>query len=354
MLIDRCLFMKTWMLTLLCTLLPVCLFGQATPRWLDMNQRNAAYPEENYFTGFAYSEVSSSRSLQQTTQQVKTDAQADLSKKIRMRIKASTENRMAAGSVDGVYHESELFSNEASTSSDTEVVGVKTESYYDAEKKLVYAFSYANKHEVAGYYKAQITMLLQQIDGALHTATRLVENGEKAKAKMECERVAPLYNKVYYAQDLLTAVGTTDSESLQQQRTESLRNSLVQMRAALEQGTYIYITSNESLLGKPDDIVANKLKSQLATNGCSFVTDSLQADYILSVEASVRPSSTQSNIVFCYADVKYQLYDMRKQKVVFGDELSSKGGSTTPEKAGRKAMENVAAKVVEKLKPWIE
>jgi hypothetical protein len=261
---------------------------------------------------------------------------------------------MSAQTVNGRYDERESFSNEASTTSNTEVAGLKIESYYDANSKLVYAFAYVNKNELTGYYKANISMLLQQAEGSLNTAIQLEQNREKAKARVECERIRPLFPAIRYAQDLLTAVDADDNESLQLRKAASLYNEMTQMLARLAQAVYIYVESSEDFFGKPDNMVANKLKAQLAANGCSFVEDALQADFKLNLNTSMRVSSAQGNIVYCYADVEIELYDTYKQKVVYNDELSLKGGSVTQEKAGRAALEDAVKKITANLIPWIK
>ncbi|MDR0745279.1 MAG: hypothetical protein LBF17_02145 [Mediterranea sp.] len=346
--------MKKVVLIMACALAFLCSHGQEKPRWLDSSLRNQHYPEQFYFTGFAYSEVTQGSSVNDVTARAKNDAQADLSKKIRVKISSATQSGMSAQTVNGRYDERESFSNVASTTSDTEVAGLKIESYYDANAKLAYAFAYVNKQELTGYYKANIGMLLQQAEGSLNTAIRLEQNNEKAKARAECERARPLFPGVRYAQDLLIAVDADDHESLQLNKSVNLYNEMIQMLARLAQGVYVYIESSEDFFGKPEHLLANKLKAQLAANGCSFVEDAVQADFKLRLNTTMRTSETSGNMVFCYADVEIELYDTHKQKVVYNDEVSQKGGSVSQEKAGRKALEDAVKKIITNLIPWIK
>jgi hypothetical protein len=332
----------------------LCSHGQEKPRWLDNGLRSQNYPEQFYFTGFAYSEITPGGSVNDVTARAKNDAQTDLSKKIRVKISSATQSSMSAQTVNGRYDERESFSNEASTTSNTEVAGLRIESYYDANAKLVYAFAYVNKQELTGYYKANIGMLLQQAEGSLNTAIQLEQNNEKAKARAECERIRPLFLNIRYAQDLLIAVDAGDNESLQLSKSTNLYNEMTQMLARLAQGVYIYVESSEDFFGRRERLFANKLKAQLAANGCSFVDEAVQADFQLRLNTSMRASETQGNIVYCYADIEIELYDTHKQKVVYNDELSQKGGSVSQEKAGRKALEDAVKKITVNLIPWIK
>ncbi|GHT40490.1 hypothetical protein AGMMS49965_08840 [Bacteroidia bacterium] len=333
------------------------LWGQDTPpAWLNENVRASRYSSETFYTGFAYNIIEKGKSPQDFVERTKTDAQTELVKKIRVKIEAKTQSNIATQTANGKYLEREGFSSEAKTSADAEIVGIKTESYYDKASNTVYAFAYANKYEVIGYYKANIGMLLQQAEGSLTTAEQLEQGGEKAKARKQCEEAMSLLAKVRYAQDLLTAMDATDSdsESLQQTKSENLRSKATQMLARLAQGLYVYVESKESNFGQSSNVLTNKVKAILASKGCSFSDSAENADLKLKMVATTREISNSNALVFCYADVELELYDNHKQKVVFNDELSQKGGSSSNERAGRKALEDAVSVVAEKILLWIE
>jgi hypothetical protein len=333
----------------------LALFGQGTPAWVSENIRDLRYPSETFYTGFVYNIVEQGKSPQSYIEHSKTDAQADLVKKIRLRIEAKTQSNVYTQSTNGNYNENEIFQNEAKTYAEAEIVGIKTESYYDKATSTVYAFAYANKYELIGYYKSNLSLNITQAEGILQTAQALEANREKAKARQQCEAVLPLLAKVRYAQDLISVIDINASfEDLQQAKTNNIYSTLKQMQARLAQAVYVYIVSNESLFGKSENIIANKIKADLAQKGCSFVETAESADFQLKIDVDVRLSSQSEGMVFCFADVKIELFDTNKQKTVFGDAFSEKGGSSSQEKAGRKAMEYASTKIVEKLKNRIE
>jgi hypothetical protein len=286
---------------------------------------------------------------------MKTEAQADLSRRIRVQISAQSHNKISAVSSNGQYAESESFISQSSAESRVEVANVKVESYYDPESKSVYAFAFINRYELIGYYKNHLSITLTQAEGVLQTAQDLEANAEKSKAREQCDAVPPLLEKVRQAQELLAAIDPTASdEELQQTKTERLYNTLTQMSARLAQAIYVYVESEEDLFGASVNIVANKLKSVLASNGCSFVEDPAEADFLLTITVTTRITSDSGTIVFCYADASIDLYDMHKQKTVYSNEIAQKGGSNTQDKAGRKAMDDLAPKIAETIQTWIK
>jgi len=335
------------------SLVSFALFGQAKPDWLDNNIRNLKFPPDVFLTGFAQRALE--KSISNEIEQAKLDAQADLTKQIRSMIKTKTQSSLSTQSVNGQYDERESFENESSVETNSEITGMKTEVYHDKSTNNIYAFAYANKYELIGYYKSNLSVNVGQIESFVKTAQDLEATGEKAKARQQIEMAKPLFSKVRYAQDLLTAIDPNVSqEELQQQKTESLYNLLTQMQARLAQGVYVFVESSEDLSGQKVDIVANKVKAELAKNGCSFVETAKQADFRLSIKTTTRKISEQGNIVFCYADVTVGLFDNHKQKNVYNDEFSQKGGSTTYERAAREAFQDAAQTVVGKIIAWIK
>lgn len=332
----------------------VLLGQETTPTWLDNDLRSLRYPSESYFTGFSEYIAEIGKTAQECSEQVKLKAQANLVSQIRLQLTSNKQSQISVQSTNDQYDERESFFNLTSVTSNAEIVGMKTETHYDRKKNTVYAFAYVNKSELIGYYKSNLSVNLVQAEGFVRTAQDLEVSGEKATARRQLELVKPILVKVFYAQELLTAIDADGAvQDLQQAKTEKLHNTLTLMQARLAQGVLVLVESNEDLFGVKTNIVAGKVKAELAKNGCSFVETLEQADFKLTIKVSTRQSSNSGNFVFCYADTQVELYDVCKQKIVYSDEIAQKGGSNTQDKAGRKAMADVAVKVVEKLQYWI-
>jgi hypothetical protein len=92
----------------------------------------------------------------------------------------------------------------------------------------------------------------------------------------------------------------------------------------------------------------------LAQKGCSFVNSPLQADWQLYITAATRFHGEHYGITTCYADVQVRLMDSHKKKSLFDDEFSQRGVAATKELAGRKALEDVAPTITNKISQWIE
>jgi len=348
--------MRKFITIILLITISIALFGQ-DPLWIDANYRNQNYPAHTYFTGFAAlpGDMLPNTPIEDIIQQIKAKAQTDLSEQIRLKISSVWQNETELINTNGRIYGREHSSSFSITETDAEVTGIKTETYQDPKTKHIYAFAYLNRHELTGYHKSNLTFHISQIESLLQTAQSLETHNEKGKARKQGEAARLLFVKVRNSQEMLIAIDVNISTNdLQQTKTETLYEQLTQMQARLAQAIYVYVETEERNFSKPTTILGNQLKSALAKMGCSFVDDATDADFHIEIEAATRHYTTDYGFVTCYADVQITLTDNHKKKTVFQDEFSQKGVANTQENAGRKALEDAAPNVTNRISPWIE
>ncbi len=431
----------------MCLLGASTLYAQNMPDWVDSDIRAMQYPATKYLVGYAVGNPNGNEDISRATERIKNAAQSNLLESIRVNMESNTRSAVAAENINGQYYENESFLNATSKKSVAEIVGMKTESYYDKKAKTVYAFAYAKRDDVVAYHKNLISNNLSQAEGLLNTAQKLSAQKDKSAAREECTKALAGLGKINESQNLLLAVNNQISETdiqqnraknvyknllqmqsqldpkyeklenlqnnlsqklmqvesflqtsknllndgeknkarsqcelakqtlndvrkiqdsmrivepsvttevLQQGRTENHHNEINRLSAQLAQAVMVYVKNTEDLFGKQVDVIANKLKSQMADNGCSFTDDEDRADFILTINAETREGSVTETLVFCYADINIDLFDVHKNKSVFSDDISEKGGSTTKEKAARKAMETAVNKIMNSIVKWIK
>ncbi|MDR1347958.1 MAG: hypothetical protein LBJ63_05955 [Prevotellaceae bacterium] len=340
---------------LLCTAFSLTLSGQEKPEWIDANARELQFPAKVYFTGFASRYVSSGKSLQNDTQIAKTDAQADLAKKIRVQISSKSQSKISAVSANGQYSEDEIFLNQSTAETSAEVAGIKIESYYDSQAQVVYAFAYADKNELNGYYKAQISFIIQKIETAISDAKQFADDGNKMKSKRSYEAIMPMFGELNFAQLLLIAVESKESDEAQIPLSLSLQSRITQAISNLQSATVIYVESTEKNMEKPVQILAPKLQSELAKLGCSFKSLQNECDYILNINASTRQGNSLNDMCFSYLDAEVSLIERTTGKEIYRNNFTDvKGSALDYERAGRKAFENIIPHIVDKLKIIIQ
>ena len=327
------------------------LFSQNEPFWTKSAWRETNYPTSEYFIGYQMGNKRSNETIDAAKDRIAKESQALLSESIKVNIQSAKTTKTNSVSKGDYEQINSQFESAIQTFSNIELIGIKTETYYSEKEGIIHGFSFVKKAELITYHRNNLTSHINQTESFIKTAQNLEKNGEKSKARQEIEKAKKTFENVLYAQTMLVVLNNND---LQQEKTGELYNTITQMYAQLAQAVYVFVESNEDLFGKKVNIIANKLKADLAVNGCSFVENAEQADFKLTINASTRESDASNGFVFCYADVAIELFDNHKQKAVFNDELSEKGGSNSTEKAARKAMENAVSKIISKISNWIK
>lgn len=312
------------------------------PSWTAEQWRELKYPHSRYLTGFAADRGSSSASFANA---VKNNAKAELIQSLQVSIQSAISHRRSRHGND--FDESIAISSSAYSEAD--ISGMSMEYYYDSDKGMGYAFAFVSKAELAAYYKARIDMLLMQAQSGLRAARTADRAGMRAGSR---EAAAALAGAIR-AHGLLSALDAASAANYHE-RIAVLSGEQAQMAAQLPQGMLIFVESSEDLFGARVSIVANRLMGILSKDGCSFVDSGGAADFTIKISASVRHAGEVEGIVFCYADVAVQLYDTRRQMVVYADEIAQKGGFNTADRAARKALDTAAANIAAQLKTWLE
>jgi len=330
-----------------------------TPNWLQSGERERNYPNSTFITGFTPGNVRAGESKADAEVRLRKDAQANLTESVLVRVKSEKIKRderiktQATGKEENEQIQS-FFESTISIYSNLELTGVNVDSYTDDSKGLIYAFAYVNRYELTGYYKGVLTKSLQTLESTLNTAKELESSSEKVKAREQYKNANTQLIEVELAQDVLLALDP--NASLQIEKTINYRSEIIKALVRLAQGVHIYIESREDMFGKSSALISNKVKSILSKNGCSFIDDASQADFILKINASARKIGNPGDIVFCYADVEVEL--KKAGKTVYQEELppsqETKGGGTTYENAARDAFEKAGKAVAGKLTEWVK
>lgn len=334
--------------------------AQSPSAWLSSQARESNFPADNYIWGFVPGNLRSGETESSLLARLKTDAKKEVAGKVRTMVESDSRKTDWQYTNGEDYAFASLYQDYTRQTAQAEVVGVKTETHYDAYERMGYAFAYVKKSELAAYYKSQINIQLQQVQNALNTAATAANAGQKMRAKKACEDALQPLAKAEFAQDLLSAISPYETDALQLERLSRLKNELWQALIDLEQSIYIYMKYSETNFGQPVRILVPELKRLLASNQCSFTEDPAQADYKITITATTRQHDGNvafgdGTLKFSLADVEVEVYSNYKKMVVYSDGITQKNNSdgATYESAGRNALKLSAGKVWENIKPWI-
>ncbi|MDR1225822.1 MAG: LPP20 family lipoprotein [Prevotellaceae bacterium] len=328
-------------------LLSTLIFSQK-PVWLLDEDRNFDYPREQYLTGFSSNVGSNS---QHFVSDLKASAKSELIQGIRVSVKSA--QLLSKSEVNGVI--SEEFSASTATFADAEINGLKIDYYYDNSTRTGYAFAYASKSEVKGYYRANVSFAIQKIEMAMSSARQAEGNGDKGRARRMYEEVKPMFRELDFSQSLLIAIEGGETESQQLPKSLALQSEVLQATSRLQSAVVVFIKSTEKNFEQPVRLLEPKLKSELANHGCSFTLQREKADWVLDIQAITRKGTGVNGIYFSYLDAAISLIERKSGKEIYGNNFTDlKGGGLDYEAAGRKAYDAGVQKIVAEIVKSIE
>lgn len=319
-----------------------------TPLWLNSVERNTLFPSDEFYVGFAQNTYNGNKD---DVTKIKENAKGDLIDGIRIKIESTSS--LITEEIDESLHSA--YRNNIYSFSSADVVDIKTEYYIEESTQTIYAFAYVDKNKLKNYYSQQLLFNLDKIIEALNTITLEKESGLKNNAIKTCENTNAFVTKVEYFQNLLLACNTQWSDTIMRaEESRKLKTKIEQTKTELYKNTLICIKSIETNFGSPSTILANKVSYLLSQQNCSFVDNNKEADFIIILKAITRPhDNKQGQFTFAYADIKMEVINAITQKSLLKNEISFKAGDLTLERAGAKALEGAASKVMEIIKPEI-
>jgi hypothetical protein len=324
-------------------LLLSCYTFAQKPAWVSDRSN---YPKERYLSGFS---MNTGKETPEFVKNLKASAQSELIEGIKVSI---TSFKQLTKSENAGIH-SENYWASTSTFTDADVNGLKILYHYDVDSRTGYAFAYADKNEVRGYYKANISFIIQKIETAIGIARQFETEDGKSKAKKTLEETHSLFKELDFAQSLLIAIEGNEPEDAQIAKSLSLQSNIIQSLARLQTAVIVYLQSQETNFGQPVQLLAPKLKAELSAHGCSFSDHKKNADWLLHIQASTRKGHNVGDICFSYLGVVVSLIKGNTSKEIYSNTFNIKGGALDFEKAGRNAYEKgiiqIAGEIVKNI-----
>lgn len=336
--------------------------AQNVPDWYDETSRGYYYPENTYYTGLAYAEVSYSLSEGEAIQKAEQAAKADALSKILMSVKSQTLSSSLSVTIDNENGVDEQYMEHFSSLTQIDVIfkevpGLQCQHWMKGA--AVMAFAYVKKTELARYYDRRITSFLTKIEGILANADELVRHGEKIKARDMAQTAIQYFAELENAQRILMAV--SNDADIQADESVALSRRLVALLSELKNATSIYLDCKATRQGKNYTLLSDNIKGTLSRLGVSFVDSRNQADWVVIVNADVVRENDAYGSYFVWVDGDVSVLKKATNQVVYSSSLSSmdgypngiKGGHTAGyEQATRSAYteaSNVVAKKISEI-----
>lgn len=356
---------KTILTSLFCwAITALTAFAQMPPDWYDHDLRRVAYPDSEYFTGYAESTPMSGERVEVATQRLKDAARVEALSTIRVHVKNNTTNNALSQTLrssEGTFRQSmREFTSSTTTSVDMKIPGLQIEAWRNPQTGTISAFAYVKKSTLIRQLEKQITVALTKVEMSLDQIDQLIATGQKLQARSAAENALPLFAEVDEAQKLLVAVDAdATEETLMLPETRQLQQRLMAMVAQLKNALTICIQCNASIFGTNYPTLSSTLQGHLSKLGCNFVSDPSTADWVVDISAQAREYNvmTMGNVstYFVYVDANVSVTKTATGQRVYENMFTEKGGHThNYEQAARDAYKYVTPKICQVVEEQVK
>ena len=356
---------KTILTSLFCwAITALTAFAQMPPDWYDHDLRRVAYPDSEYFTGYAESTPMSGERVEVATQRLKDAARVEALSTIRVHVKNNTTNNalnQTLRSSEGTFRQSmREFTSSTTTSVDMKIPGLQIEAWRDPQTGTISAFAYVKKSTLIRQLEKQITVALTKVEMSLDQIDQLIATGQKLQARSAAEKALPLFAEVDEAQKLLVAVDIdATEETLMLPETRQLQQRLMAMVAQLKNALTICIQCDASIFNANYPTLKSTLQGHLSKLGCNFVSDPSTADWVVDISAQAREYNTMTmgnvSTYFVYVDANVSVTKTATGQRVYENMFTEKGGHThNYEQAARDAYKYVTPKICQVVEEQVK
>ena len=339
-------------------------FAQLPPEWYDHDMRRMAYPDSEYFTGYAESTPMANERVEVATQRLKDAARVEALSTIRVHIKNNTTNNALSQTLrnnEGTFRQSmREFTSSTTTSVDMKIPGLQIEAWRDPQTGTISAFAYVKKSTLIRQLEKQITVALTKVEMSLDQIDQLIATGQKLQARSVAENALPLFAEVDEAQKLLVAVDAdATEETLMLPETRQLQQRLMAMVAQLKNALTICLRADAKIFSSAYPALQAELQGHLSKLGCNFVTDPSTADWVIDISAQAREYNTMTmgnvSTYFVYVDANIAITKTATGQRVYENMFSEKGGHThNYEQAARDAYKCVTPKICQVVEEQVK
>lgn len=336
--------------------------AQNLPFWVNPEYRNANWPTDSWYIGFAQDNVSFGENVARKMEMVRLEAMNQLSESIIVTVSGQSAvwNASSQYAVNGSMQESmssEYRQNLYSVSNAT-IANQTVETCHDANGGKVYAFVSVRKTDLESFYAKQINFALEKALSLEEIASQYAEIGRKISAKEKISEAIDVLTEAECYFTLLSAVNARNPNLDAYRTSEALRKKLDIALSAMDKGPSIYVSCDHRLSYSRDDAFRSDphifygIMTEALSEAKFRISDELDtADYVLALTTYTTERSNATNgigLISFYANVDGKLLNRRTGQElatfsVFRDPQCYSTGSTA-EAAAVKAFKVPALK----------
>ncbi len=213
--------------------LPLLLFFSLVhaqiPDWVKNQGKSVKHPQLQFLTGYGISSVKNEAEKEDAKNTSIGSARKNLIEKIRV----SIQSTVASKSEETGDTFSSFFSSATQSTSNLEIQGLETETFYDDDEEVMHAFVFVKRDNLVSLYDTKVNSLKKEIEGKVQIAKTLEEQKKSTQALNEYLSCYPLVRQLEEAQSILTCVKISNSLNDLQKSAATNEITIGQIRVAV-------------------------------------------------------------------------------------------------------------------------
>jgi hypothetical protein len=190
----------------LCIFFVSLTYGKS-PDWVDSQGKSAEHPATHFLTGYGISSVKNDGEKDHANNIAISNARKNLIEKIRVTIQSTA----ASKSEETGDKYLSFFSSATQSTSNLEIQGLDTETYYDDDEGLMYAFVFVKRDRLVALYDTRINSLKKEVEEKLRLAKSLEQQNKSTQALNEYLSCYPVVRQCEESQAILSCVKISNS-----------------------------------------------------------------------------------------------------------------------------------------------
>ena len=177
------------------------------PKWIQYNYRQKNFPKTLFLTGFS---STSAEAYQQgeTLKRLETEARNELVQSIQSTIKVQSSVSTSGNNTNNKqYQFKQEYTDNSVVTAESQVIGLKTESYYDKKSKMAYGFTYIKLADLTSFYKTRIANSFNEIAALINESKADLSFKKASSAFPKLEKALSITGQISKQLVLLQALG---------------------------------------------------------------------------------------------------------------------------------------------------
>ena len=332
----------------------------AAPGWMDALVRETVYPADKYYTGFASDKSPKGADKPAVYDRVQQNARIAAISSIQVSVEQTIDRYLQNAQTHGSVATTDIMTSRAkSHTSIKDVPGLKVETWENPKTGEISAFAWVKTSDLSNRLMRRIAVNIGKTETELRNVELLIERGEKVQAKNSMTGVQTLFDDIENDQRVMLCIDpSVSNDDLSLEDTNRLKERYRALAAELKNGISVYLDCKADLFSSPYAALKSEIQGALSPVGCSFVSNTDQSDWSISITAAAREYNAATTgkytLYAVIVDATIAITKTATNQLMYENQLSEKGTHThNYDQAARYAYQKISPKISAIIKEQI-